>query len=93
MAVIDQNQNGNAGGTQMGEKIADAMAGAQQQQGGNARRQGMFSFVDIGSLARAPMGRNPQGEILTKLARALDESYELKDFDFNCVNEPRCIYF
>jgi len=76
MAVNDQNQNGNAGGTQMGEKIADAMAGAQQQQGGNARRQGMFSFVDIGSLARAPMGRNPQGEILTKLAKALDESYE-----------------
>ena len=74
MAIIDQN-TGNVGAqqqTQMGDKIASAM-GEQQQQG---RRQGMFSFVDIGSLARAPMGRNPQGEILTKLAKALDEAYE-----------------
>lgn len=78
MPVNDQN-NEQVGGiqnhtqtqtqTQMGDKIASAFDQ-------NTRRQGTFSFVDIGSLARAPMGRNPQGEILTKLTKALAESYE-----------------
>ena len=78
MAVQQDNTNGSTAGagTQMGDKISSAFD--TQQNNGNAgggRRAGTFSFVDIGSLARAPMGRNPQGEILTKLTKALEESY------------------
>ncbi len=72
--AVNETTNGNAGQgqTPMGDKISSAF----DQAAGGARRTGTFSFVDIGSLARAPMGRNPQGEVLAKLAKALDESYE-----------------
>lgn len=79
MAVNETNNgqsNNNAsqpGQGGMGEKIASAFDTQGGQAGGP--RRGTFSFVDIGSLARAPMGRNPQGEILTKLAKQLEESY------------------
>lgn len=79
MAINDQSNTGGqatSSGGQGASQMSDKISSAFEQSGQSGRRQGTFSFVDIGSLARAPMGRNPQGEILTKLTKALSDSYD-----------------
>lgn len=85
MPVIDENEkevNGSA------STIGAAMGtmGQQQQQPQQQRRG--FSFSAIGDIARAPMGRNPQSEILAKLSKALEESYASMDKSFTATVLP-----
>lgn len=74
--AINDTQNGNVAPASDKSTMANAFDQAASGQNGGGRRAGSFSFVDMGSLARAPMGRNPQGEILSKLAKALTEAYD-----------------
>lgn len=44
------------------------------------RRPGLFRFGEVGgAFMRAPMGRNPASEVLTKLTKALEEQYAVLD--------------
>lgn len=80
MAVQD-----NSSENMMGTAFANANAQQQQQQ---PKQKNNFSFLDTGALARAPMGRNPQGEILVKLTKAFEESFQAMGKDYVATVVP-----
>ena len=72
MAINDKNQQNDS-------SMGQAFAAAENQQRGNNGQQGQqqnsFSFRSMGSMMRAPMGRSPASEVLSKMNKALIDMY------------------
>ena len=77
MAIQEKNTFGN-GATEQKSNMGQAFAAAeqqQQQQNQPGGRQQNFSFRNMGGMMRAPMGRNPASEALSKMTKAMTDVY------------------
>ena len=82
MAVNDNDQGNNAQQQERGERLQGQMGAqtSQQQQSQQSQQQRGFSFNRMGVNGRGTLlGRNPSSEVLTKLAKALEEAYASAD--------------
>ena len=76
MAIQGKDQEAQQTGTTMGDAFANASAraaaGTTQQQ----KQAGGFSFRNIGSISRSPMGRTPASEVLSKMTKAIGDLFK-----------------
>lgn len=78
MAIQEKGAFSNNGNTDQKSNMGQAFAAAEQQQQQQSRsntQQQSFSFRNMGGMMRAPMGRNPASEALSKIVKAMTDVY------------------